>query len=334
MTQLLKIGTRTSKLAMWQTDHIIDRLQKAWPGLECRVEPFMTQGDQILDKPLPQIGGKGLFTAELEAALRDGRIDIAVHSLKDLPVDDEPGLTLGAITSRAPVGDALIAREGWTLETLPQRAIIGTSSNRRRELLSDRLALNTVPSSFARAPMRKLRKLNFCGILAVLFGGAGTWNFVGAQPNVILILADDLGYGDLSILGQKRFQTPNIDRLGKEGVVFTQHYSGNTVCSPSRASLMTGQHPGHVHCRANSGETMAALDPTMTTLPRLFKNAGYATGAFGKWGLGETSSEGKQNPLTHGFDQFTGWKSQGIAHTYYPSTIVRNGKEAPLAKGT
>lgn len=134
-TQLLKIGTRTSKLAMWQTDHIMDRLQKAWPGLECRIEPFMTQGDATLDKPLPQIGGKGLFTAELEAALRDGRIDIAVHSLKDLPVDDEPGLTLGAITSRAPVGDALIAREGWTLETLPQGAIIGTSSNRRRAQL-------------------------------------------------------------------------------------------------------------------------------------------------------------------------------------------------------
>ncbi len=155
-----------------------------------------------------------------------------------------------------------------------------------------------------------------------------------AQPNVILILADDLGYGDLSILGQKRFQTPNIDRLGKEGIIFTQHYSGNTVCSPSRASLMTGQHPGHVHCRANSGETKAALDPTMTTLPRLFKNAGYATGAFGKWGLGETSSQDHQNPMAHGFDQFSGWKSQGIAHTYYPSTIVRNGQEVPLPKGT
>ena len=134
-TKLLKIGTRTSKLAMWQTDHIMDRLTTIWPDLECRVEPFMTQGDMTLDKPLPQIGGKGLFTAELEAALRDGRIDIAVHSLKDLPVDDEPGLTLGAITSRAPVGDALVAREGWTLETLPPGAIIGTSSNRRRAQL-------------------------------------------------------------------------------------------------------------------------------------------------------------------------------------------------------
>ena len=134
-TKLLKIGTRTSKLAMWQTDHIMDRLQAVWPELECRVEPFMTQGDKTLDKPLPQIGGKGLFTAELEAALLDGRIDIAVHSLKDLPVEEPAGLTLGAITSRAPVGDGLVAREGWTLETLPQGAIIGTSSNRRRAQL-------------------------------------------------------------------------------------------------------------------------------------------------------------------------------------------------------
>lgn len=165
---------------------------------------------------------------------------------------------------------------------------------------------------------------------------------VNAQPpstarertNVIFILADDLGYGDLSILGQEKLKTPNIDRLGKEGIVFTNHYSGNTVCSPSRANLMTGQHPGHVHCRANGNEPSLGLDPKMTTLPRLFKNAGYATGAFGKWGLGHTSAEGNQNPLTHGFDVFSGWKSQGIAHTYYPSSIVRNGVEQPLEPGT
>ncbi|MFO7679036.1 MAG: hydroxymethylbilane synthase [Chloroflexota bacterium] len=134
-TQSLKIGTRTSKLALWQTHHIIERLQAAWPGLECRIEPFVTQGDKTLDTPLPQIGGKGLFTAELEAALREGLIDIAVHSLKDLPVENAPGLTLGAVTSRAPVGDGLVAREGWTLATLPPGAIVGTSSNRRRAQL-------------------------------------------------------------------------------------------------------------------------------------------------------------------------------------------------------
>ncbi len=155
------------------------------------------------------------------------------------------------------------------------------------------------------------------------------------HANVVYILADDLGYGDLSIMGQKKFQTPNIDRIGKEGVVFTDHYSGNTVCSPSRANLMTGQHPGHVACRSNATPMeLKHLDPDMVTLPRLFKNAGYATGAFGKWGLGTTSEEGRANPMTHGFDVFSGWKSQTIAHTYYPSTIVRNGREESLEEGT
>ena len=137
-------------------------------------------------------------------------------------------------------------------------------------------------------------------------------------PNVIYILADDLGLGDLGCYGQQKLKTPNIDRLADEGMQFSDHYSGNTVCSPSRAVLMTGQHPGHVHCRGNGNENGFALDPEMTTLPRLFKNAGYATGAYGKWGLGQTHLAGAPNPMTHGFDHFSGWKSQGIAHTYYP----------------
>ncbi|MFQ5421181.1 MAG: hydroxymethylbilane synthase, partial [Anaerolineae bacterium] len=131
----LTIGTRTSKLALWQTEHIKARLEAAWPGLQCRIEPFVTRGDKVLDKSLPQIGGKGLFTAELEAALHDGRVDIAVHSLKDLPIENADGLTLGAITSRADVRDALIAREGWTLDTLPAGAVVGTSSVRRQAQL-------------------------------------------------------------------------------------------------------------------------------------------------------------------------------------------------------
>ena len=155
------------------------------------------------------------------------------------------------------------------------------------------------------------------------------------KPNVVLLVADDLGYGDLSCYGQKKLETPNIDRLAGEGMKFTDFYSGNTVCSPSRACLMTGQHPGRVHCRGNGDESViAALDPSMTTLPRLFKNAGYATGAFGKWGLGVTTEHGRPNPLTHGFDHFSGWKSQRIAHTYYPTSIVRDGREQKLEPGT
>lgn len=129
------IGSRTSELAMWQTNHISQKLRDAWSGLAVQVEPFVTKGDKTLDKPLPQIGGKGLFTLELEEALRDGRIHLAVHSLKDLPVEDAAGLTLGAIVGRADVRDVLVAKNGWTIETLPQGAVVGTSSLRRQAQL-------------------------------------------------------------------------------------------------------------------------------------------------------------------------------------------------------
>ena len=129
------IGTRTSQLALWQTRHIIALLGQVRPDVFCRPESFVTQGDKTLDKPLPQIGGKGLFTLELEQALLDGRIHFAVHSLKDLPVEDSPGLTLGAIVGRADVRDVLVARDGRTLAELPQNAIVGTSSLRRQSQL-------------------------------------------------------------------------------------------------------------------------------------------------------------------------------------------------------
>jgi len=133
--QVVIIGSRTSLLAMWQTRHIIDLLQEAWPGLPCQVEPFVTKGDKTLDQPLPQIGGKGLFTLELENALLNQRIHLAVHSLKDLPVEDAPGLTLGAIIGRADVRDVLISAAGHNLGSLPFGAVVGTSSLRRQAQL-------------------------------------------------------------------------------------------------------------------------------------------------------------------------------------------------------
>lgn len=133
--QSLIIGSRTSNLAMWQTRHIIALLQKAWPGLDCEVEPFITKGDKTLDQPLPQMGGKGLFTLELEESLRAGRIDLAIHSLKDLPVGNASELMLGAIVGRADVRDVLIASDGYTLATLPDGAFVGTSSLRRQAQL-------------------------------------------------------------------------------------------------------------------------------------------------------------------------------------------------------
>ena len=137
MTQLqtIIIGSRTSSLAMWQTRHIIAQLQEAWPGIQCQVEPFITKGDKTLDQPLPQIGGKGLFTLELENALLNHHIHLAVHSLKDLPVEDAPGLTLGAIIGRADVRDVLISAAGHKLGSLPLGAVVGTSSLRRQAQL-------------------------------------------------------------------------------------------------------------------------------------------------------------------------------------------------------
>lgn len=160
MNAMITIGTRTSDLALWQTEHIMALLQTAWPGLTCRLQRFVTQGDKTLDKPLPVIGGKGLFTAELEHSLLAGEIDLAVHSLKDLPVEDTPGLTIGAITSRADVRDALVARNGWTLATLPLGAVVGTSSTRRAAQLQARRPDLTIRSIRGNVDTRIRKVLN------------------------------------------------------------------------------------------------------------------------------------------------------------------------------
>lgn len=160
-------------------------------------------------------------------------------------------------------------------------------------------------------------------------------SFAAEKPNIVYILADDLGYGDLSCYGQEKFETPHIDSLATDGMKFTNHYSGNTVCSPSRAVLMMGVDSGQCYLRGNvPNEKQAALPEEPTVLPEMLKAAGYRTGAFGKWGLGRTNKTGKESPHTHGFDEFCGWKSQLIAHTYYPTSYVHNGKEIALDSDT
>jgi hydroxymethylbilane synthase len=131
----ITLGSRPSKLARWQTDYILKRLQTTWPNLACRVVTLVTTGDKILDRPLPEIGGKGVFTAELESALRSGEIDLAVHSLKDLPVEDSSGLCIGAIGQRACAQDVLVALDQRKFLELPLEARVGTSSLRREAQL-------------------------------------------------------------------------------------------------------------------------------------------------------------------------------------------------------
>src|SRR5207247_5712665 len=124
------------------------------------------------------------------------------------------------------------------------------------------------------------------------------------KPNIIFLLADDLGYGDLGCFGQKKIHTPNLDRLAAEGMRFTQHYSGNAVCAPSRCVLLTGRHPGHAWIRNNhevQPEGQPPIPESEITLAELLKAQGYATGAFGKWGLGFPGSEG--DPLKQGFER-------------------------------
>jgi arylsulfatase A-like enzyme len=149
------------------------------------------------------------------------------------------------------------------------------------------------------------------------------------RPNIIFILADDLGYGDLSCYGQKNFATPNLDRMAAEGLRFTQHYAGSTVCAPSRACLLAGQHTGHVFQRAN-GEIAFRADPQDISIARMLKNAGYHTAMIGKSGL-SCRTDNQRHPNEKGFDHFFGYLSHGAAHRYYPEQLVRNGNVVEYA---
>lgn len=152
-----------------------------------------------------------------------------------------------------------------------------------------------------------------------------------SKPNVIVILADDLGYGDLGCFGQKLIKTPNIDRLAAEGMKFTQAYAGATVCAPSRCSLMTGKHNGHAPIRGNrevKPEGQVPMPADTVTLAHLMKRAGYATGLIGKWGLGYPGSA--STPDKMGFDHFFGYNCQRLAHEYYPEYLWRDDQKVSL----
>ncbi|MDX2266580.1 MAG: arylsulfatase [Bryobacter sp.] len=147
------------------------------------------------------------------------------------------------------------------------------------------------------------------------------------KPNFVFILADDLGYGDLSCYGQSMFETPNLDRLAKDGTRFEAAYAGATVCAPSRCALMTGQHTGHCRVRGN-GKNEEVLRKSDLVIPELLKANGYKTGMFGKWGLGDLGHAGYPNDK--GWDEWFGYFSQFHAHQYYPHMLLHNRETVEL----
>jgi uncharacterized sulfatase len=145
------------------------------------------------------------------------------------------------------------------------------------------------------------------------------------KPNIIYIVSDDLGYGDLGCYGQKVIKTPRLDRMAREGLRFTNHYAGHTVCRPSRLVFLTGKHTGHTAIAGNNGHILPAGSTTVTSL---LKGAGYKTGGVGKWALGNIGSTG--HPNRQGFDFFYGWLDQSAAHDYYPEVLYRNDQAERL----
>jgi arylsulfatase A-like enzyme len=195
--------------------------------------------------------------------------------------------------------------------------------------------------------MEQLNRRQFLNLAA---GGAAaaTLPFAGCEskpskykiakenlPNILFIMADDLGYADLGCYGQEHIRTPNIDQLAAEGTRFTQCYAGSTVCAPSRSVLMTGQHTGHTRVRGNSGrvggvgpQRRVPLKPEDVTLAEILKQEGYTTAITGKWGLGEPGTTGIPN--RQGFDEWFGYLNQRNAHSYYPPFLWRNRKKQIL----
>lgn len=185
-------------------------------------------------------------------------------------------------------------------------------------------------TTFSTKAQPAARLFSAAGLLAALAASGPSPSLAGCnpeanRPNVILILADDLGYGEVGCYGQKIIRTPRLDRMAREGLRFTDCYAGSTVCAPSRCVLMTGLHTGHCFIRGNAKEN---LRPTDVTVAKLFKQAGYATGLVGKWGLGHEGSSGV--PTRQGFNSFFGYLDQHHAHNYYPAFLVRNEQRVAL----
>lgn len=188
--------------------------------------------------------------------------------------------------------------------------------------------------------MKKIT-LTTATLLATVIGGVAHLSAqaeektTSSKPNIVYFLCDDLGIGEVGCFGQKIIETPHIDALAKQGMLFTQHYSGSTVCAPSRCSLMTGLHTGHTQIRGNleieDGEGQSPIAAGTNTLARVLKKDGYKTACVGKWGLGPMDSEG--SPLKQGFDHFYGYNCQRHAHSYYPAYLWNDNQKIDIGNG-
>ena len=162
--------------------------------------------------------------------------------------------------------------------------------------------------------------------------GSATEMIDGKRPlNIILLIADDLGYGDIGPFGQTKIKTPTLDKLASQGMKLTRHYSGNAVCAPSRCVLMTGLHPGHAQIRDNremKPEGQFPLKAGTRNLARILNENGYATGGFGKWGLGAPETDGR--PVKQGFARFFGYNCQAKAHNNYPTYLWDNDQKVEI----
>lgn len=172
-----------------------------------------------------------------------------------------------------------------------------------------------------------------CSFLLLIPSLTITAKEIKDKPNIIFILADDLGYGELGAYGQKKIKTPSLDVMAKQGLVFTQHYAGAPVCGPSRASLMTGYHQGHGYIKGNPGgmDVREQLRDQDITVAQLLQDTGYETACIGKWGLGKPGTSGY--PLNKGFDYFVGYDTHISAHNYYPESLCKNNERLKLEKG-
>ncbi|MEM7385427.1 MAG: arylsulfatase [Verrucomicrobiota bacterium] len=186
-----------------------------------------------------------------------------------------------------------------------------------------------------RKPLLSLRAV-LCLLLGL--GTAGAQEKLDNSPNLVFILADDLGYGELGCYGQEKIRTPNIDRLAAEGIRFTRHYTGAPVCAPARCTLLTGQHLAHAEIRGNRDSGNGRMFPgqwpitdEVVTIAETVKTAGYTTGAFGKWGLGPSNSTG--DPTRQGFDRYYGYNCQRNAHSFFPFFLDSNSREERINSG-